>query len=177
MIREEDIIEIGKFQKTHALKGELNAILDVDVDYAEEGLPFIVDMDGIFVPFYAESIRTKGTDSFLVRLKDVDTQEEAQKFVNKVIYGLRGDLLEYFGADDLDDTFDFIGYTIHDEELGKIGRIEDIDDSTANVLFIVEGPDDRRIYVPVADEFIVDVDDDAKIINTRLPEGLIGLNG
>ena len=33
MIKEEDTIKIGKFQKTHALKGELNALLDIDPEY------------------------------------------------------------------------------------------------------------------------------------------------
>ena len=39
MIKEEELIEIGKFQKTHALKGELNALLDVGPEYLEERQP------------------------------------------------------------------------------------------------------------------------------------------
>lgn len=51
MIEEKDIKAIGKFQKTHALKGELNAILDIDSEYVSEGNAVVVDIDGIFVPF------------------------------------------------------------------------------------------------------------------------------
>ena len=69
MIKEEEIIEIGKFQKTHALKGELNALLDVGAEYLEDGNPLVIPVDGLFVPFYAESVRPKGTTSFLVKLK------------------------------------------------------------------------------------------------------------
>ena len=37
MIEVNDIVAIGKFQKTHALKGELNAILEIDSEFLEEG--------------------------------------------------------------------------------------------------------------------------------------------
>ncbi len=62
MIKKEDIVEIGKFQKTHALKGELNALLDIDGDYAADGNALVVAVDGIYVPFYAESVRPKGSE-------------------------------------------------------------------------------------------------------------------
>ena len=42
MIDKDKLIEIGKFQRTHALKGELNAILDVPEDYVEDGNPLVV---------------------------------------------------------------------------------------------------------------------------------------
>lgn len=175
MIKKEDIVEIGKFQKTHALKGELNALLDIDSDYATEGHPLVVDMDGIYVPFYAESVRPKGTESYLIKLRDVDSADEAQGFVNKTIYGMREDLINYFDDPDMELTADFVGFTIVDSNLGEIGSIVDIDDSTANVLFVVENSKGEKFYVPVADEFINSIDDEREIIETTLPEGILDL--
>lgn len=176
MIKKEDIVEIGKFQKTHALKGELNALLDVDEDYANDGHPFIVDIDGIYVPFYAESIRPKGSESFLVKLRDIDSQESAQKMVNKEIFGLRADLVDYFDDPDMEIVADFVDFRIVDSHLGEIGTIVDVDDSTANVLFVVENTVGDRIFVPVAEEFINAIDDERRIIETTLPDGLVDLN-
>lgn len=176
MIKAEDIVEIGKFQKTHALKGELNAILDVDEDYAEDAKPFIVDMDGIFVPFYVESIRPKGKESFLVKLKGIDSQEKAQELVNKAVYGLRSDLVDYFDDPEMQLSADFVGFRIIDSESGEIGTVKDIDDTTDNILFIVENADGQQIYIPVADEFIDSIDTEKNIIHTTLPEGLLDLN-
>ncbi len=59
MIEVNDIVAIGKFQKTHALKGELNAILEIDSEFLEEGNAIIAEIDGIYVPFYIKSIRKK----------------------------------------------------------------------------------------------------------------------
>lgn len=176
MIKKEDIVEIGKFQKTHALKGELNALLDVDEEFLDDGNPVIVEMDGILVPFYAESVRPKAAETFLVKLKDIDTQEKAQELVNKAVYARRSDLQNYFDDPDMQLTADFVGFKIVDSKLGEIGKIVDIDDSTANVLFIVEKADGENVYIPVAEEFILAINDDKEIIETNLPEGLIDLN-
>ena len=176
MIKKEDIVAIGKFQKTHALKGELNALLDIDGDYAADGHPLIVDIDGIYVPFYAETVRPKGAESFLVKLRDIDSQEKAQELVNKEIFGLRSDLVEYFDDPDMEIVADFVGYKVVDSRLGEIGCIEDVDDSTANVLFVVATDDGETVYIPVAEEFINAVDDERKVVETTLPEGLVDLN-
>ncbi len=176
MIKKEDIVAIGKFQKTHALKGELNALLDIDGDYAADGHPLIVDIDGIFVPFYAETVRPKGAESFLVRLRDIDSQERAQELVNKEIFGLRSDLVEYFDDPDMEIVADFVGNKVVDSRLGEIGSIEYVDDSTANVLFVVAAGNGETVYIPVAEEFINAVDDERKVVETTLPEGLVDLN-
>lgn len=173
MIKKEDLIEIGKFQKTHALKGELNALLDIDFDYVSDGNPLIVEIDGIFVPFYAESVRKKGSDSALIKLKGVDTQEEARPFVNKSFSGLRSNLVEYFDMPEDELVSDFLDFKIVDSNLGEIGVVCDIDDSTANVLFVVERPDGSTVLIPVAEEFINSIDTEKKMIETTLPDGLI----
>lgn len=176
MINKEDIVEIGMFRKTHALQGELNTQLDIDGEYAEDGNPLIVDVDGIYVPFYAESVRHKGSESYLVKLIDIDSQDAAKVLVNKTIYGLRANLIDYFDDPDAELVSDFVGFHLVDSNLGEIGVIEEIDDSTANVLFIVRTPDDQIVYVPVADEFINGIDDDREVVETTLPDGLVDLN-
>lgn len=176
MIKKEDIVEIGKFQKTHALKGELNALLDVEPDYAFDGNPLIVSVDGIFVPFYPESVRPKGSESYLVKLRDIDSQQDAAMFVNKAIYGLRSDLADYFDDPDAELTADFVGFRIVDSSLGEIGTVTDIDDTTANVLFVVGTDAGDTVYIPVAEEFIDAIDDDRQVIETTLPDGLVNLN-
>lgn len=175
MINKEDIVEIGKFQKTHALKGELNALLDVDEDFLDDGHPLIVELDGILVPFYSDSVRPKSKESFLVKLNGIDSQEKAQQFVNKAIYALRNDLTGYFDDPDMQLAADFVGFKIVDSIIGEIGKVVSIDDSTANVLFVVEKADGSQVLIPVAEEFINAIDDEREVIETTLPEGLLDL--
>lgn len=176
MITEEEIIETGKIQKTHALKGELNMIFDVDPEYFLEGNPMIIYYDGLAVPFYVESIRGKGSTSYLVKIAGVNSGEEASQFVNKSIYMLKKDRDEWVDEPE-NDTYPLVGFMIEDAETGKeIGEIEDVDDTTTNILFVVRTPSDDIVYIPATEDFIAEVDESDKIIKMKLPAGLLDIN-
>ena len=69
-----------------------------------------------------------------------------------------------------------VGYTVTDSELGTIGEITDYNDSTDNLLFIVTTPDEKEVYIPVADDFINEIDQDTHTLHTTLPQGIVDLN-
>ncbi|MCH5233285.1 MAG: 16S rRNA processing protein RimM [Muribaculaceae bacterium] len=172
MITNDQLITVGKFHKTHGLKGELNAILDIDPAYFVEGNPLIVEIEGLNVPFYLNSIRNKGSISYLIRLEGVETDKEASEFVNHEIKMIAEDSEEWLEPNE----DDLIGFTIVDMENQKpIGELYDIDDSTENVLFIVKNKDDS-FYIPAADEFIKEIDYDKKLIMMTFPDGLLDMN-
>ena len=179
MIKLEEISAVGKLQKTHALKGELNVLLDIDPEYLTSGNPAIIDIDGIFVPFFAESVRPKGSFSFLVKFEGIDSEFDAKKLVNNTIYALRDNLKEYM-TENYDEDYalydDLIGWTIVDSQLGDIGNVTDIDTNTENELFIVETPDGKDVYIPLTEDFIDEIDENSHIIRMSLPSGLIDLN-
>lgn len=176
MITRDDILIIGKFQKTHALKGELNMISDLDPEYFLEGKPMILDYDGILVPYYVESIRPKGSTSFLVKLEGIQSEEDASPFVNKEIGVIKKDAEEWLD-DEIMDSNDLIGFVIIDSDTGnELGKISRIEDSTSNLLFIIETPEGEEIFIPANEDFILEIDEDEKFIKMNLPEGLIDLN-
>ena len=179
MIRREDISEIGKFQKTHGLAGELNAVFDIEPEELRADIPMVIDIDGIFVPFYIESIRGKGHFSSLVKLAGVDNVDEAKPFVNKLVYIRKEDMIEIANEDE--DGFyadDLVGFEIDDCANGqkRVGVIENLDLSSENALFIVKDQNGRIVYIPAADELIERIDVDHKKLFMHLPEGLIELN-
>ena len=179
MITEEEITSVGKLLKTHALKGEMNLMLDIDAGYLEEGNPAILDIDGIYVPFYADSVRTKGSFSYLVKFEGIDSEIEAKKLVNKTVYALRDRLKEYM-LENYDEEYalydDLIGWTIEEADTGVIGKVVEIDTNTENELFIVETPDGRTVYIPLTEDFIEQMDEERKTVHMRLPDGLLDLN-
>ena len=63
-----------------------------------------------------------------------------------------------------------VGYDIADVASGKvIGRIESVDESTINVLLeLADGT-----LIPAADEFIDDIDHEARKLFMSLPDGLL----
>ena len=178
MIEEKNLTAVGKFQKTHALKGELNVILDIDPDFFIDDNPLIVNIDGAFVPFYIESVRGKGATTSLVKLEGIDNLDEAKVLVNSTIFVDRQKLKDYF-EDNGEELFledDLTGYRVIDEKEGEVGTILRVDDSTQNVLFVIEDKEGEEIYIPVADDFIVAIDEDKQEIIATLPEELLNLN-
>lgn len=168
MILKDEIIEAGKFLKPHGLKGELNAITTYDAAILESDYPIIAEMDGIYVPFFAESVRIKGSFSALVKFDDVNSAEEARRFVNKLFYLRKKDVAKFLECeiDELEMDEDYIGFDVYEAHLGYIGRVVDIDDSTENVLLEVELPEDSdadtdagSIYIPFVDNFIDYIED------------------
>ena len=173
MIRKEETIRIGTFTRPHGIKGELSLVTDYDL-FEEDDDPYIIcEMDGILVPFYVESFRTKGRAGFLVKLTDVDSVVTAKEFVNReVFYPLKH--LKEVSTDDL--TWNrFTGYTLIDKIHGELGLITHVDETTMNTLFTVDYGT-KELLAPVAGELVDSIDHEEKKIVLSLPEGILQIN-
>ena len=58
---------------------------------------------------------------------------------------------------------------------GYLGTLSAVDDSTANVLLVIERADGEEMLVPACEEFIVGFDRHQRTITLQLPEGLTDL--
>ncbi|WP_295730674.1 ribosome maturation factor RimM [uncultured Muribaculum sp.] len=179
MITADQLIEIGHFGKPHGINGELNAYVDADID-ADAMKRIVLMIDGIYVPFFIGSIRQKRHDTFIVALDDISNEHEASELTNRQIFVLKADgvLLDDEADAEPDGLYasDLVGYNVTDDSDGHtIGTVEDIDDSTDNVLFIIATPDGDTVYLPVADEFITSIDTDTRTLCMSLPDGILDL--
>ena len=105
--------------------------------------PFVfVQRDGLFVPFRSEKIASLMGEEIWVMRSDMQEEDE-------------GTLTWQ----------DLVGYTMEDDEAGMIGRIADVDESTINTLATLE---DGRM-VPLHEDFIMDIDEEAHILRVHLP--------
>lgn len=104
--------------------------------------PFVfVKRDGIFVPFRSEQIADLvGEEGFVLRS---DVQDEGDGTLT---------------------WQDLVGFEIEDD--GRVvGKIAQVDESTINTLAILE--DERMI--PLHEDFIVEIDEDAHVLRVNLP--------
>lgn len=102
-----------------------------------------VKRDGLFVPFRSERIAELiGEEGFVLK-GDMEIDEDEMAWV------------------------DFEGWTLQegDNTLGKIVRV---DDSTMNIFSELE---DGRM-VPLHEDFIVEIDEEAKVLHVHLPFAL-----
>lgn len=175
MIPRSELVHIGSFAKPHGIKGEISAHIEGDIiDLLPDLRCIFVDIDGLMVPFTIVSTRPKGAETVLLTLKGIDTQEKSASFTGKDIWVERSILPDV--EDDEEEGFyleDLVGFSIIcNGEI--IGRINGFDDSTDNVLFIVDRGG-TEILIPASADFIEGVEPDNSTIFMTLPEGLLNL--
>ncbi|MBO7466744.1 MAG: 16S rRNA processing protein RimM [Bacteroidaceae bacterium] len=171
MIKPEEVICIGKFTRTHGVKGEIAMSFTNDV-FDRTDCPYLVcSMDGILVPFFIEEYRFKSDTVALIKFEKIDTIEQARQLTNKeALFPTK-----YIPEDEEQEYtwLSFIGYEVEDTACGYVGKVVDVDDSTINVLFIVEREDGKEVFIPAQEALIEDIDHEKRSILFNLPEGLL----
>ncbi|MCF0202447.1 MAG: 16S rRNA processing protein RimM [Bacteroidaceae bacterium] len=165
-----DFYKIGRIGRPHGINGEVQMTFTDDVFDRTDAEHVMILIDGLLVPFFFEEYRFRGEESALVKFEGVDTKEKAQTLTNCDVYFSRAEAEEsgeYTWSQ-------LVGYTITAK--GRlIGTITNIDTSTENYLFELSPARKGRgeILIPVAEEWIEDINHDEHSIAMNLPEGLI----
>jgi 16S rRNA processing protein RimM len=178
MITREELILIGHYNKPHGVTGEISATVEVDIDVLRQLSCLVSEMDGIFVPFFVNSCRPKSSETVLLTIDGICSEQEVSRLVNHDIFALKRDYRQESEDEDADGyPLDFfIGFEIRDTDGTTIGTITDVDEQTENAIFIVSRDDVSELMVPASDDLIVEFDLDKKLMVMDLPQGLLDLN-
>jgi len=179
MIKDSQLISIGTILRTHGLKGEMQVSIEDAIFDEVKKCPYLVcQLEGIYVPFFIESYRWKGNTTLLLKLEDVDSVEKADSFCGLQLFFDRRCFTpeeeEEYNTQE-EEELGLIGYHVVDRTLGDLGEIIDINDQTANVLFIVDH-EGEELMIPAAEDLIEEIDDDEETVLMDLPAGLVNLD-
>lgn len=169
MIRKEEVFKIGVLNKPHGVKGEIGFTFTDDVFDRVDCDYLILLLDGILVPFFIEEYRFRSDNVALVKFEGIDTAERARRFSNVEVYFPSKYLEE---EDGISSWNFFVGFQVEDIVHGNLGEITHVDDSTVNVLFVIER-DGREILLPAHEEFIRGLDKKKKLLTVEIPDGLL----
>lgn len=67
------------------------------------------------------------------------------------------------------------GWSVHDAEAGPVGEVVEVAERATQPLLTVRRPEGGEALIPLVDEFIVRIDEDARRIDVALPAGLLDL--
>lgn len=169
-MRKADCFYLGKIAKKFSFKGEVLVYLDTDEPEDYEDLESVfVDFHKNLVPFFIENAALHKNNFLRVKFEEVDSEADADEIIGRDIYlplsmlpPLEGNKFYYH---------EVISFTIIDQNIGEVGKITAINDTTAQPLFEVE-QDGRDFFIPMIDQFIIEVDRKNKKIIMNLPEGI-----
>lgn len=189
MISRTDLKEMGRLQKPHGINGEITATSDLEAGELAGLRCVVLEIEGIFVPFFINASRPKSSNSALLTIDGVSTEAEAAALCPATLYALREDVAGLYDSSDAPEdeesgeeeegfyAEDLIGFTVESDDGRLRGEIVDLDDSTDNYLFIVRDSEGKRVMLPVADgSMIEEVDPERHHLLLSLPEGLLDLN-
>ncbi len=162
---------LGKITRKFSFKGELIIFLDADhpSDYYNLKKVFIRNQNS-FIPYFISKISEYKNNSIRVKFEDIIDEESATELINKEIFLPIDELPKLSGKKFY--YHEVIGYMVHDISEGEIGVIEYINDQTSQHLFVVN-KNGKEILIPINDDFILNLDRTNKIINLKLPDGLL----
>ena len=147
-------VAVARVSKSFGSEGELLvSLFDTFPDDFDLREPLFVEIDRLAVPLFCDRFELIGRELFLCggRLADGEKPPGDGLVYLEDLVGLEASVGDAYG-----------------------GVIEEFIDGE-NPLFLLR-IDDREIYVPAVDEFIVETDLENGVIRFDLPDGLIDLN-
>tara|TARA_Y100000994_G_scaffold246635_1_gene250336 strand:- start:706 stop:1230 length:525 start_codon:yes stop_codon:yes gene_type:complete len=170
-MNENNYYYLGKVTRKFSFKGELIVFLDTDTPSHYYGLKKIfLKVDNSYIPYFISKISKYKNNSVRVKFEDVKNESEAMELINYEVFLPMEELPKLEGKKFY--YHEVIGFMVIDINHGKIGEITYINDQTPQHLFVVKSSG-KEILIPINDDFILDLDRINKIVNLKIPEGLL----
>lgn len=153
-------IEAGEIVTTHGVRGEIKLLSWLDSP------EMLCEFDRCRISgreYVMDSVRVQKTCN-LVKLRGVDTMEDAQK--------LRGKTMELY-REDISDELIFAAELVDVEVYAdgvSIGRIKEVLDYPGNSVYVVQG--EREYLIPAVKEFILSTDLEKNQMQVKLLKGM-----
>ena len=164
----EDYVNIGVFRKPHALNGEvkIHLVEGYEEDFSKASILFTHEKGKPF-PHFIEKI-TFG-NQVIVKLEEVDTPEAAKRLNGLTAYLKASEVTFVQEA-----TLDFRNYKVIDAQLGELGLVKEVVEYPEQMMGVIEYQN-KEVLLPLVEAFIQEVNQEAKILEVDLPEGLVDL--
>ena len=153
-------IEAGEIVTTHGVRGEIKVLSWLDSP------EMLCKFDRCRISgreYVMDTVRVQKTCN-LVKLRGVDTMEDAQK--------LRGKTMELY-REDISDELIFAAELVDVEVFAdgaSIGRIKEVLDYPGNSVYVVQG--EREYLIPAVKEFILSTDLEKNQMQVKLLKGM-----
>lgn len=158
-----EIIEIGQIVSTHGIKGEVKLMPWTDDLYDILDLNVLYKKDGSVLKM--ENARVH-KNTVIIKFSGISDMTAAEKMRGTVLFTEKTPLPEgrYY-------IKDLIGLNAVTTD-GTLGTLTDVFNTGANDIYEIKTPQGKRLYLPVIEGVIGDVDLEAKTIFVTIPEGL-----
>ena len=190
------LIQVAQVLKSNGTDGEvLMGFRNIDPDDINLQEPVFIEFDGLPVPYFMESFTRRGTSKALVRLTGVRSLSDAGELCGSAVYADR-DTLSLEEDEEVLDLDALVGWTVFRAAPGTpdspstpaapdasapipVGTITGYEDIPGNPCIYVSVRTDKNsvpggpVLLPLHDDLIADIDEEARLLTLVIPEGLL----
>ncbi len=170
-MRKEDCYSLGIIARKHSFKGEVVIVLDTDEPELYQDLESVFVQHGAnLIPFFIEKSLLQKGNQLRVKFEGIDSETDAESILKSGVYLPLSTLPKLTG-----NQFYFhevIGFTLVDTSFGKVGEIVEINDNSAQELFVVQRGE-IELLIPMIDDVIQKIDREQNQVVVTAPQGLI----
>lgn len=165
-----EYFKIGKIVATHGTSGKMimEHSLGGSINWDGTEVIFLEDGTENFIPWFLQTITVQPGDKTFITLEGITSKEEAHKFLKKEVWLKEDDFTRLVSPSA---PISLLGYQIIEKSklLGRV--IEVVEQPHQTLCRIIIGQKD--VWIPIHQDFLLEIDSRQKIIHVKLPEGLI----
>lgn len=174
MILPEEVFLIGKMGRPHGLRGEIDMHFTDDIFDRVEADYLVCSIDGLLVPFFLEEWRFRGQDTAIVKFENLDSADAVRILQNAEVFFPKS--LAEGNQDEIYSWKTLTGFAVSDVNEGLLGTVTSVDDSSANILLVLQTEGGDELLLPVHPDLVTNIDAAERTLELDLPEGLLQLN-
>lgn len=165
-----DYFHLGHIMKTHGVRGDMVIFLDTDEPDRYRKLKQLWIENGTELKEYQVSKSSVNGEQAIIHLTGVEDMNAAELFLKKQAYLPLSSLPKLKGKQFY--FHEIIGFEVQDETEGVLGPVTEVYDLTQHPVGEVLWKE-QKVLFPLISEFIVKIDRDAKVLQVKLPEGML----
>lgn len=168
----EEYVELGYIEKSHGLKGEVKAKFDVHSisEYLERKTFYLAKKDQPIQKMKVKRMKQIGQGQVIMKFQGINYRDEADTLKGSTLYFPEKELPELEEGQFY--YFQVIGYEVEDESHGRLGKVTNIIETSAQDVLVMEYKE-KEVLIPMTEQFVKRADHDAKLMLTAMPEGLL----
>ena len=167
----EEYLELGQIVNSYGIKGFLQVVPYTDDNTRFNDLETIyIEKNNKLQEYVIEEVKYS-KNLVLLKLKGIDTIEQAEKFRNCYLKINRKDAIEL--EEDTYFLVDLIGIEVFTESGENLGNIIDVFPTGSNDVYVVKNEEGKQVLLPAIKDVIISVDIENKKMVVRPMEGLL----
>lgn len=179
----ETLQKVGTISQPKGLKGEVKAAFEpFFIEFWQhQAVPhlYLSNSKGTVPYFVQQRSQPDAKGVCAVQFEDVTTKAQAEQLRNSTIWFEKNAIAQFFTAAQLDDYDDqgwdfLVGYTLISSDDETIGTITDVFYLPQHELAAVDYQG-KEVLIPLHEDIIELLDEDARILVMELPDGLLDL--